>query len=278
VKYFSIFIKEALIFISIILVAIFVASRTKPQELYIQKGAFQEISVLNFILVFLIGTFIIIFLMKFFPSHINYGTKFLWLIALFGGGKITFDSFLPSQLSTLISLALTLIYSKAKTVEFHNLMLMISIPGIGALLGIQILPINAAIVLAILSVYDIVAVYLSGHMVKMAKNFIESGVIPGLIIKTKKTEISKTNILNSVIPGQDVAILGTGDLVLPTILIVSAFHYVGSLSGIFSALGALLGLLTTNYLFFSQPQIKPMPALPPIATGSILGFFVSFLI
>ena len=48
-------------------------------------------------------------------------------------------------------------------------------------------------------------------------------------------------------------------------------------AGVGAAAGSLIGLMFTDFIF-SWGHRKPMPALPPIAFGTLLGFFVAILL
>jgi presenilin-like A22 family membrane protease len=71
-------------------------------------------------------------------------------------------------------------------------------------------------------------------------------------------------------------ILGGGDLVLPLLLIASVAGQ-NILRSIIILVFALLGLLVMH-LIFIKLKSRPMPALPPIAAFSILGYLISLLI
>ena len=122
---------------------------------------------------------------------------------------------------------------------------------------------TAIVLLAVFSVYDIIAVYKTKHMVKMARDMMEAGAIFGLIIATKKPK--------------DFMILGSGDILLPLILSATVAAY-SILGAVIISLFAAAGLFVTHLLFSNQKRRKPMAALPPIATLSIIGYLVFLLI
>ena len=71
-------------------------------------------------------------------------------------------------------------------------------------------------------------------------------------------------------------ILGSGDIGLPVVLASSVAGY--SLDdAIIVAIFSLAGLFLTHLIFVNQRERKPMAALPPIATMSIIGYLVSLL-
>lgn len=267
----SIFLKEAALFASIQGAALFIATRLNVPP---PSSTPATVSAVDVLLTLGIATLIILAFTRLRPQQSAFVIRLLWLTALVGGTKILFETFLQPDIALLFAIFLVLIYAKAATIGFHNLMLVMGLPGIGAMLGAQLQPYAAAALLIFLSLYDIIAVYWTGHMVVMAKRFIESGVVPGIVIRTGEAPEGPLWI-SEVRPGEEAAILGTGDLVLPNILAVSAWRFFGPAAGLLAAGGAVGGLFITNWLFFSQKERRPMPALPPIAAGAIAGFLLS---
>ena len=52
----------------------------------------------------------------------------------------------------------------------------------------------------------------------------------------------------------------------------------GILNSLIVAMFSLIGLLVSFLIFISQKMRKPIPALPPIALFSIIGFLVTLII
>lgn len=109
----------------------------------------------------------------------------------------------------------------------------------------------------------------------MAKEMIEAGVILALIVPQKISDFKAD--LKEVRPGGRFLILGGGDMVFPLILTVSLIPE-GILNSSLVAFFALLGLFLSFWIFTSQKVRQPIPALPPIALFSIIGFLVTRLI
>jgi presenilin-like A22 family membrane protease len=84
-------------------------------------------------------------------------------------------------------------------------------------------------------------------------------------------------------PGGKFLILGAGDIVFPLILTVSLIPQ-GISDSLIVASFSLLGLLVGFLIFISQPPTgpgggrQPMPALPPIALFSIIGYLITRII
>ena len=71
-------------------------------------------------------------------------------------------------------------------------------------------------------------------------------------------------------------ILGSGDVGLPLVL-VSSVALISIKQGIIISLFALGGLFLTHLMFVNQKARKPMAALPPIATLTVIGYLISSL-
>jgi len=143
------------------------------------------------------------------------------------------------------------------------------------MLGLALLPEIVILILIIFSVYDWISVYKTKHMVKMAREMMESRAILALVIPPTLSNLKES--LEKIEPGGKFLILGGGDLVFPLLFSVSLIP-TGILNSIIVALFALFGLFISFWFFISQKVRQPIPALPPIAIFSILGFLITKLI
>ena len=143
-----------------------------------------------------------------------------------------------------------------KVNQFKHVSVIVFAVSAAAILG----SLNVYYVIAffvLLSLYDIVAVRLTGHMQKVADDVFEKGSSLMFTLKTK-TETFE---------------LGTADIVLPSTLAVSVFIRYSNEPIFFPVLGALLcSVLALIGLSIATRQ-KVAPALP-YASLSILGFFI----
>lgn len=232
-----------------------------------------EQSLIWFALSFLIATSLLVLGLKFFKGKKFFGILFIFII--FVGSEAVFSVFLPEFLAIVLAAALVFIRHVKPNPIIHNLAIGLAIAGIGAQLGLM-LPIQTVIILFVaLSAYDIFAVYGTKHMVKMFRGLSERGVLLSLAIPEKKKHMSKN--LKKLKPGKGSGfiMLGTGDLAFPLILAVSALSY-GILSSLYVVIGSLFGVITVYYLL--NKNREPMPALPPIAFFSVLGFLISLVL
>ncbi len=196
---------------------------------------------------------------------------FFWLV-VFSGSQALFFAFVPPFWALIAAVLLVVLMVKVSRVWLQNLGVVLGVAGIGLVVGLSLTPLTAVFILAILSVYDIVAVYFTGHMVKMAEGMIRAQAIFGLVIPSENSGFKEK--MADIKPGEQFMILGSGDVALPLILI-SSLTRISSVQAWFVAGFAVLGLLITHLLFVSQKQRRPMAALPPIAAMSIIGYLVT---
>ena len=196
---------------------------------------------------------------------------FLWAV-VFSGAQVFFSIFMSPFKALISSLVLILFMALIPRVVILDIGVIFGLAGIGSTFGLSLAPIVVVWILAILSFYDIIAVYLTKHMVKMAGGMIASGAIFGFIIPANFSGFKEK--ISSVGPGENFMILGSGDLLLPLILTVSVAR-ISFLQAIIVGIFSLFGLLATHLIFVNQKERRPMAALPPIAALSIIGYLLS---
>jgi len=199
---------------------------------------------------------------------------FLSLI-IFSGSQAVLGIWFMPVIATVLALALVVIFWAYQSVLIQNAAMILTIAGIGAAIGISLLPITVVYILVIFSFYDIISVYKTGHMIKMAQAMIESRAIFGFVIpepgRTVRAKIS------GVAPGQGFMILGSGDVIFPLLLSVSVISISLAHAVIIAVFGAL-GLFLMHLIFSNQEVRRPMAALPPIALMAIIGYLLANLI
>lgn len=112
-------------------------------------------------------------------------------------------------------------------------------------------------------------------MIKMAKAMIESRAILGLVIPPDIFGFGEG--LEKIHPGGKFLILGGGDVVFPLLFCVSLIPF-GILNSLIVAFFSLVGLFVSFYFFIQQKARQPIPALPPIALFSIIGYLLTLII
>lgn len=272
----NLYLKELLLFGATLAIGVFSAywNITSPTPILIPEVRFgwSDAIFLAVITLFFI----------FFSKHqraIKFSFKLFLVLIVFSGTSTIISAILFPPWDIWVTLLITATFVFVRNVFTHNVGIILAVAGIGSLLGLAISPKTVVIIMVILSLYDIVAVYVTGHMVKMANTMMESGAIFGFIIPSQMSGFfsHKGEVQAHVGVGGKFMILGSGDIGLPVVLASSVVRY--SLNdAVIVAFFSLVGLFLTHLIFLNQKERKPMAALPPIATMSIIGYLVAILL
>jgi len=239
-----------------------------------QKVNIPQISFPQFILNFLLATLFILLILRFVKFEKEKGTifKILFILAVSFGGLLFLETWLPEPLSLIFVFVLIFWWLKKPSVLIQDLLIILGIAGTGSILGLSLNPLMVIALLIIFSIYDFIAVYKTKHMVRMAKAMLESRAILAIVIPPNIFGFRES--LEKIQPGGKFLILGGGDIAFPLIFSVSLIP-----SGIFNslivALFSLIGLFASFWFFTKQKERKPIPALPPIAFFSIIGYLIT---
>lgn len=232
--------------------------------------ATKQITVLDFALYFLIGT-ALIFVFSNRSKISGLIMNLFFIFTLFLGANFFLSLFINPSAALYFTTALIITRFIFPSIFLHNLLFLLAITSFSGFLSLQFSQTTIIILLAALAVYDIISVYVTKHMVKMAEAMIEKHLIFGFIIPEKiKYNFWTTEKAR---PGSGVIFLGGGDVGLPLFLVANVAS--SSLAqGIVVAIFAILGMTLSYWLFVSQKFKKPMPALPPISMMTILGYLL----
>ncbi len=218
--------------------------------------------------IFLIGgilffTVVLLVFMTFFKGPGLF--RLFEIFVVFTASIIVFATFFPEAIAfvfavELIALRLLL----PKSVFIRNIAAVISVAGVGALIGVSLGVIPVLVFLILLSVYDFIAVFKTKHMVKLAKGISGKNLAFTLAIPTEEHQFE----------------LGTGDLVLPLVFAVSVMkastapHPFYLVPAAMVLVASIIGLLfTINWV--GKHIGKALPALPPQAVLMILAWLAS---
>lgn len=270
---FNLFFKEVVLFGTTLLLGIFSANNYSP---LVEKSIIEPSFSWDSIVIFLIFAAIFSLVILKFKRVGAVFFKFLLALVVFSGSQLIFGSFVSSPWDLLPALTLVLIFIFIRNVLVHNVGMMLGIAGVSSMLGITISPLTAVALLGILSFYDILAVYWTKHMVYLAKGMMESGAIFGFIIPFELRDVFYHSHEAKHKIGEKFMILGSGDIGLPLVL-ASSVAFVSIGQALIICLFALMGLFVTHLIFINQSGRRPMAALPPIATLTIIGYLISSL-
>lgn len=211
---------------------------------------------------------------------------FFTFIYIFAGITVYFIGYIPGILGitlalSLFSTALLYLYPEWYIIDTFGILIA---AGAASIFGISLTVLPVIILLVILMVYDAISVYKTKHMITLAEGVIDMKS-PILFIVPKRRGYSYIREgIGDISGGERAAfVIGMGDLIMPSILVVSAYFFLHTTHGILPVLGAMIGSVIGLTLLMTVVQKgKPQAGLPPINGGAILGFLagygISFLV
>jgi len=230
-------------------------------------GASSEMGAWEFIIAFIIITLILYFFLGIVKGNAFF--EFVFYLAMAWGIFLVLAQFIPILLASYITACLIILNAVYYRVWLHNIILIFGIAGISINFGVRISVIGVLIIFLFLVVYDYIAVYKTKHMVKMFHHLRDRGIVLSLVVPQKIKNFSYK--MESIVPGKEFIMIGTGDLAFPTIFAISILRK--DIPGAITvAISALIGIIVTQYIFIRQKERKPIPALPPILLFTVLGY------
>ncbi|MBI4458269.1 hypothetical protein HY633_04875 [Candidatus Uhrbacteria bacterium] len=237
-----------------------------------------EVSVLSFLALFAAVTVLVVVLIRALHSAKLVAAMFDAAMII-GVANLLWIFFGPSA-AVLGAAGAAVIRYAVPRIVLLDAVLLLGLAGVTAELSTSLRPTGIAVILAVLAVYDIIAVYGTRHMVEMAGALLRQRAVFAIIVpSTAKGWLAP---FPEARPGGGFTFLGTGDAVLPALLVAAVAREQSVAAATVVGLGAALGLACTHFLFASARHVArerrdPMPALPPIATGALLGYLFTFL-
>ncbi len=223
---------------------------------------------LGLIVYIILFTAVILIIIRFVKGGLLF--KAFEALAVFASSWIVFTVFIP-DFAFIFAVLLVLLRSIIReNIWLRNFSSTVSVAGVGAIIGVSLglLPILVFIIL--LSIYDIIAVFGTKHMVVMAKAMTKQNLSFTYALPSKKHQFE----------------LGTGDMVIPLAFSVSVLHQNFALgfpnyfvTPSLILIGSLVGLILT--LEYANRNIgKALPALPPqtiiMIAMLVIGKFAGF--
>jgi presenilin-like A22 family membrane protease len=181
-----------------------------------------------------------------------------------------------------VAAAAVLLVILVKNPEWYVVNTSAILSGIGgvAMIGISLNILIVLVLLITMSVYDALSVYKTKHMIDLADTVADLK-LPVMFVIPKKRDYSLVNETKSLKEKlrdggeRDAFFLGVGDVVIPGILAVSAFHNLSS-NGLLIALSVILGTLVGFVALMTVVlKGKPQAGLPFLCTGAIIGYLLA---
>jgi presenilin-like A22 family membrane protease len=242
-----------------------------------------------FIAILLVFTGFLLLLIKFDLRKVMSAIIALSLFLTFGYifTALVFVVLGTSDLAAVVILALSvaamvLLYKYPEWYVVDGLGILIG-AGVASIFGVSLDILPVIVLLLLLAVYDAISVYKTKHMITLAEGVIDLKT-PILFVIPKRRDYSfiRDGIGKLDEGGERAAfIIGMGDMIMPSILVVSANVFLQGwrLLGIINlpALGAILGSLAGLGILLSYVSSgKPQAGLPPLNGGTILGFLAGW--
>jgi presenilin-like A22 family membrane protease len=202
---------------------------------------------------------------------------------LAGGGEVLSLALGATLAASLIILLLK--YPRWYVVNGAGMVL-----GVGAalVLGLSLGILPSLILLALLSVYDALSVYVTKHMLTLAEGVGNLGLPIVLIVPGREGEERKKLDLHDRSKDQEreMMLMGLGDTIIPSVLVVSAAANLSPVSStgwsspamtvaVLTLAAAMMGFLS---LMFLISKGRPQAGLPFLNGSAIIGYTVSYLI
>jgi len=286
----------------IFLISQFLALIITPQFISEDMAAFEEgseDSVANILLILaelLIITVVLVLLARRGKKNIiHYIVLGVFVIAIWNTLTPLFSYIMPRGLASLLGLVLGggITYVFYKTPEWYiiDIFGVLICAGIATILGISLAPFVVIIFLVILAVYDAMAVYQTKHMIELADVAVEKK-LPLMFVVPREFPYSfleAEGLKEQIDSGKkrDAMFMGLGDVVMPTLLAVSAVTFLDSesvgtatvagIAGPFVvAFGVIAGTMAGFFLLmWLVSKGKPQAGLPLLNSGAILGYLIS---
>jgi len=198
---------------------------------------------------------------------------------MFGWGIFVIATFsLPPAAALTIAVIAGVSWLIWPRVWLHNLLLLLTLSGAGSIFGFLFSPLTFMIFMLIIAVYDLLAVRF-GFMVWMADKLSESTALPAFVFPRKLADwalhlknVRVGDLKEKESEEREYSILGGGDIGFPLMLTASVFFESNLLEASIVGVLALIGIISAFLIQILWLKGKPMPALPPIAFFSLIGF------
>lgn len=233
----------------------------------------EETSFIPLFITILVATIVALILIKFSAFRL---WKLWFFLSILFTLLIGFAAFMPEVIALIIALTLTIIRIFRPNVFIHNLTEIFIYGGLAAIFVPILSIISITILLILISFYDMIAVWKTKHMIKLAKFQTRSRMFAGLLIPYKLPKKIKVTekIQKKLVPGKT-AILGGGDMGFPLL-------FSGVVLKTSTFLNSSVIVLTTTIalflLFYYAEKKKFYPAMPFLSLGCLTGYLITLLI
>ena len=257
------------------------ATRQKP-FLEASELPYQETSIWFMIVYFFAAVVVIVVVLLIIPlKKLGLVFRLLYTLLFALGIFILVYPVLPDPAAYSLAVLTGILWLFWAKIWLHNLILLIALAGISSAFGFFISPWTFMIFMLVISVYDILAVRF-GLMVWMADKLSETVSLPAFVFPRKIGDLRlnlKTvqvgELKKEAADKREHTILGGGDIGFPLMFANSVYFAYNIWSAVLVGAFAIIGLMGAFIIQRVWLKGKPMPALPPIAVASLIGFLIA---
>jgi len=243
------------------------------QDLVVTGDANEPFNALFFIGYVLAGAAAMIALIRFLKDF-SLLFRLMEFMLISSSSSIVFYAFLRLGLgfaeSTSLGIVMGLALAALKTIRpsLKNAGAILATAGVGVIFGISLGLLPVILFLALLAIYDFLSVFATKHMVELAEFVVKNDLAFTVTAKAPAP------------PGRPKAEerrmdLGTGDMIAPVMLEVSALSY-DPIASAFAFVGAIVSMGV--FLYFVSKRRMVLPALPPIVFGMVLCLMIGVVL
>jgi hypothetical protein len=175
----------------------------------------------------------------------------------------------PVGWSIGIASLLTLAHLFLRVVALHNLFFLLGCVGVALNFALWLPSEVLLVALAVFTVYDMVAGPPGGPIVALTETLVRHGFVPGFILPARPKDLGSD--VDAAVHSR-AAMLGTGDLIIPLMLVARAAVW-----GLPEAGFVLAGLLLGAAVLSHRKDLHPRAALVPLAVGAAVPFLAVYL-
>lgn len=268
---FPLFIYTAILFFLAQSTALVVADQLRALVFPSPATVGSTAPLIYFLIVFFATTLFFLILFQLYRGKFFY--RLLFTLVAFVGLVKVFEIVFPLSLSLAVALIFIIGLYIVPLVWAHDIIVMVAAAGIGPVFGLQFSPMLAGTLLIILSLYDVVAVFITRHMLTLAHEMVRSQASFALLIPERFKDFKAP--LSRVQPGSGFLILGGGDVVLPMLFTTSVFLINEHAS--YATIAGMVAGLFANHAWLMKHR-RPLPALPFITLGAFGGLAVGMIL
>jgi presenilin-like A22 family membrane protease len=175
----------------------------------------------------------------------------------------------PVGWSIGIASLLTLAHLFLRVVALHDLFFLLGCVGVTLNFALWLPSEVLLVALAVFTIYDMIAGPPGGPIVALAETLVRHGFVPGFILPARLKGLWSD--VDTAVRSR-AAMLGTGDLILPLMLVARAAVW-GTVEAAFVLAGLLLGAVVLSH----RKDLHPRAALVPLAVGAVVPFLAVYL-